>query len=1089
MKDIKSLYLTAKTSGRAEDISAYEECVKYLLENKPNDYISNLEYIISSSISLKTWNEFVERYGLPIACYDNAIACFESCIEKCNSKEKDASVYTELKSRLESFRDNHIGCFMMYEYYSDLDSNEYVSTYYGFTESGVQNSKLLSGMIKKYGEAAVPDILINSEKMGAKVVTQALKFLENHETLNGPLFYQYLSEAVSNIDEGIIDNEIKGYIESIESKSASAIITINKTRNQSVYRESIIMGEQNACVFAYTESELNAIQDMITFNEFKLTFLENTEDILKLQNEIYSLYEEFDGILEESGTANINDTIKKAFEDKVKNKLKNASVMKISDLDDWDTNPVDDKKQPNEPMKIVIFDEDVADSIIPMLPSANNGTLKTEAPYHVNTRNKKTGEVPAYLGRNHDLGYGEDDGKPLGLEDNDEPSLDDYRRKSIDNPKSNSVPEIQDIGGDIEDEDSDKGNLQDKKDMSAVNNYYYYTYNNSLNKNANSFNRDYSRRDDHSVSSTTHTTDDHSTNKGDNRGNSEVHSHYEKESTFNPCELDVPGNEKVFAEGFKDLLKKGINKIKGLIGIKKSLANLQNLDIPSVSSRRVPLTIIGTNIPIDMKNNIKTESVDDINTTSDLQYLLENGYVITEDVSDSFLSKNDVKNIINNLRSKFKAEILFISPNNNAEILSQIGPAAVIQTDRNTINKLISGKTIDKLKSPLYGDSGDFDTVILVNSKLIRDFNIKEPKDLELIISHEYGHVLTFDQLTLDDWTEYSIKRQTMTSIVQGLYLLDDIKKATAEMNLFYHKLKPEVLANKAVNINPSDLINGIFKYKPTGKLDKVDLDVIVNWNIPPIIINISKSASKGNDIKNSDMIAVLNSNIELFKTCVKDKEFLDNVINSLNLAISSYSESSVNESIAFTEEVGDVDDNKPVSDHPVKDVLTDIDRKLTKKQQAAKKAIQNVQNTGRIFIKPAVRTSQWINKMVMDWKDNDETKIKERMADPHARNNLFAAISAAIKAGSLAKAGLLFNPIFLFLTITRGLGRNKKLFRIRNEMIGEIDTEINIIKEKIRDADRAGDNKAKYQLMRLENELKKKLLRVGGGKDMKKII
>ena len=126
---------------------------------------------------------------------------------------------------------------------------------------------------------------------------------------------------------------------------------------------------------------------------------------------------------------------------------------------------------------------------------------------------------------------------------------------------------------------------------------------------------------------------------------------------------------------------------------------------------------------------------------------------------------------------------------------------------------------------------------------------------------------------------------------------------------------------------------------------------------------------------------------------------------------------------------------------------------------------------------------------MVMDWKDNDETKIKERMADPHARNNLFAAISAAIKAGSLAKAGLLFNPVFLFLAITRGLGRNKKLFRIRNEMIGEINTEIDIIKEKIRDAERAGDNKAKYQLMRLENELKKKLLRVGGGKDMKKII
>ena len=62
---------------------------------------------------------------------------------------------------------------------------------------------------------------------------------------------------------------------------------------------------------------------------------------------------------------------------------------------------------------------------------------------------------------------------------------------------------------------------------------------------------------------------------------------------------------------------------------------------------------------------------------------------------------------------------------------------------------------------------------------------------------------------------------------------------------------------------------------------------------------------------------------------------------------------------------------------------------------------------------------------------------------------------------------------------------------RIRAEMIGEIKQEIEIIQEKIKDADAAGDKAAKYKLMRLKNELQKKLLRVGGSdvRSWKKIL
>ena len=105
---------------------------------------------------------------------------------------------------------------------------------------------------------------------------------------------------------------------------------------------------------------------------------------------------------------------------------------------------------------------------------------------------------------------------------------------------------------------------------------------------------------------------------------------------------------------------------------------------------------------------------------------------------------------------------------------------------------------------------------------------------------------------------------------------------------------------------------------------------------------------------------------------------------------------------------------------------------------------------------------------------------IKERLADPHARSGLFKAIKTAVITGSLFRAGLLLNPIFLFLAVTRRIGKGSREFRLRNEMIGELKTEIEVIEEKIKDADNNHDNKAKYQLMRLKNEMHKKLLRVG---------
>lgn len=530
----------------------------------------------------------------------------------------------------------------------------------------------------------LPVGMINS--FGESVIADVLITCDSIGGNVKPSFYEFcekhypedsmLYEWLSGTIDDIDIIKYKETTDIVHDKSLSAKVNNIKSERQKVFRESVITGSNN--IYEYSEDDIENIKSLIAFKEYQLTWAdEMTESsIIDIQHEIYDLYEELTSVISES-------------------------------------------------------DADLVD-ILPDTP------VKEGAPWIVNTRDKKTGSSPTYIGRNHDMAkYGEDDDSgEIVKSDNPDMSMDDYKRPSAGGTSSIDTNDLDDE----EDNSSEDKSSKTNDSTSGVQNYYYYTYNNSLNKNSNSFNKDNSSKDDHSIHKSSY---DSSTGK-------HVNSH-----------------------------------------------------------------------------------------------------------------------------------------NNNVE-----------------------------------------------------EVNNKEEKDFE--------------------------------------------------------------------------------------------------------------------GLKESSLPWELNIGFE---------------IKSIN------------------EAVGDADDNKPESDHPIKDILTDIDRATVKKQQQAKKKVQDIQNVGRAAMKPVNRTKEWIGNMIGKWKDADETNIKEKMADPHARSNLFTAIKKSITAGSLLKAGLLLNPVFLFLTVTRGIGKNKREFRIRNEMIGEIKTEISIIDEKIKDADSKGDNKAKYQLMRFKNELNKKLLRVGGGKRWAKLI
>jgi hypothetical protein len=182
-------------------------------------------------------------------------------------------------------------------------------------------------------------------------------------------------------------------------------------------------------------------------------------------------------------------------------------------------------------------------------------------------------------------------------------------------------------------------------------------------------------------------------------------------------------------------------------------------------------------------------------------------------------------------------------------------------------------------------------------------------------------------------------------------------------------------------------------------------------------------------------------------------------------------------------------DPEMPKSDNKVADVLTDIDRAMANRAAENKRTANKVVNVAKAAAKPFKRTAGWVDNIINRFRDANETNIKEKMADPHARSGIFNAIKKAILAGSLFKANLLFNPIFLFLAVTKRLYNKSNEARIRADVIGQIKAELEVLDEKIEDARRANDNSAKYKMMRFKTELQKKLIRVGGGSAVKKVI
>ena len=167
----------------------------------------------------------------------------------------------------------------------------------------------------------------------------------------------------------------------------------------------------------------------------------------------------------------------------------------------------------------------------------------------------------------------------------------------------------------------------------------------------------------------------------------------------------------------------------------------------------------------------------------------------------------------------------------------------------------------------------------------------------------------------------------------------------------------------------------------------------------------------------------------------------------------------------------------KPKTDLATKIQNKALDRAAKDEQRLAKnkEKTQKLKNAANAVASTPKRIVDDAKKLVADFDKWDDNRRKEFLLKPGYRHKVVKVMKNALIAGSVASASLALVPLLAMCKHCSNL----KDKRIRNELAKELENEIRICEEKINDANSAGDNKTKYELMRIKDKLEAEKRRV----------
>lgn len=152
-----------------------------------------------------------------------------------------------------------------------------------------------------------------------------------------------------------------------------------------------------------------------------------------------------------------------------------------------------------------------------------------------------------------------------------------------------------------------------------------------------------------------------------------------------------------------------------------------------------------------------------------------------------------------------------------------------------------------------------------------------------------------------------------------------------------------------------------------------------------------------------------------------------------------------------------------------------DAEVRQNEMRAAAKQRGQEIKNAAKAAGQLPANVIADIKDQTKKIDEADDERRKKYMLEPGFRKKGFRNLKLGLLYGTAARAKLALVPV---IAVCRHFSKKKDM-RIRNELTRELETEIKITDEKINDANSAGDNKEKYQLMRIKSKLEAEKARV----------
>lgn len=108
--------------------------------------------------------------------------------------------------------------------------------------------------------------------------------------------------------------------------------------------------------------------------------------------------------------------------------------------------------------------------------------------------------------------------------------------------------------------------------------------------------------------------------------------------------------------------------------------------------------------------------------------------------------------------------------------------------------------------------------------------------------------------------------------------------------------------------------------------------------------------------------------------------------------------------------------------------------------------------------------------------KKMDSAERKKAILENGMYRKISRLIRGGLRVGTALALGPVLGSIFMISSLVHSIKKNS---RLRTDIIYDMEQELAITKEKIRDADATGDKEAKYQLMRIKDQLERDIRKV----------